>query len=74
MTEQQTPEIIVIVDEEEMILTSLASLLALESDYDVRAFLSPGQALEEARNTDIDLVISDCLHGGDLAGAALFFR
>ena len=61
MTEQQILEIIVIVDDEEMILTSLTSLLALESDYDVRAFLSPGQALEEARNTDIDLVISDYL-------------
>ena len=61
MTEQQTPEIIVVVDDEEMILTSLSSLLALESDYDVRAFLSPGEALAEVRNTDIDLVISDYL-------------
>lgn len=52
---------IVLVDDEEMVLTSLKSILALETDYNVNTFLSAGEALEFIGNNEVDLVISDYL-------------
>ena len=52
---------IVIVDDEEMVLTSLKSFLSLETDYNVRTFVSALEALSYVENNDIDLVISDYL-------------
>ena len=54
-------EIILIVDDEEMVLTSLNSFLTLETDYEVLTFTNPHEALEYIRNSDVDLVISDYL-------------
>ncbi len=53
--------VIVIVDDEEMVLTSLKSFLTLETDYDVRPFLSARQALDFIRSTEVDIVMSDYL-------------
>jgi DNA-binding NtrC family response regulator len=60
---EDTPEkqVVVIVDDEEMVLKSLSSLLALETDYDVQTFLSPHEALEFTKSNDVDLVVSDYL-------------
>jgi DNA-binding NtrC family response regulator len=52
---------IVLVDDEEMVLTSLRSILALETDYKVNTFLSAREALDFISNNDVDLVISDYL-------------
>ena len=52
---------ILIVDDEEMVLTSLSSFLKLETDYEVVTFSSPQKALEYVENNDVDLVISDFL-------------
>ena len=52
---------VVIVDDEEMVLTSLSSLLSLETDYEINTFLSSKEALDHIKNTDTDLVISDYL-------------
>jgi DNA-binding NtrC family response regulator len=52
---------IVLVDDEEMVLTSLRSILALETDYNVNTFLSAGEALDFIGSNDVDLVISDYL-------------
>ncbi|MDH3890757.1 MAG: response regulator [candidate division Zixibacteria bacterium] len=52
---------VVIVDDEEMVLTSLASFLNLETKYTVKTFVSAGKALEFIKTNDIDLVISDYL-------------
>lgn len=52
---------IVIVDDEEMVLTSLASFLNLETKYTVKTFTSAGEALEFVKANDISLVISDYL-------------
>lgn len=57
-TEKST---IVIVDDEEMVLKSLSSFLSLETDYNVKTFVSPQEALQFARNNDVDLVVSDYL-------------
>jgi len=61
MSAGDTPQTIVIVDDEEMVLTSLDSFLALETEYTVHTFLSPVEALEFIRDNDVHLVISDYL-------------
>jgi DNA-binding NtrC family response regulator len=52
---------IVLVDDEEMVLKSLNSLLELETDYQVHTFTSVTEALGFIKKNDIDLVISDYL-------------
>ena len=52
---------VVIVDDEEMVLTSLSSLLSLETDYNIKTFLSSEEALDHIKNEETDLVISDFL-------------
>lgn len=53
--------VIIIVDDEEMVLTSLKSFLNLESNYAVRTFTSGDEALKFIKKNDVDLVISDYL-------------
>ncbi len=52
---------VVVVDDEEMVLTSIVSFLKLESNYNVVTFTAAHQALGYIRENDIDLVISDYL-------------
>ena len=52
---------IVLVDDEEMVLTSLSSFLFLETDYEVVTFLSPTEALQYIEVNEVNLVISDYL-------------
>jgi len=52
---------ILLVDDEEMVLTSIRSFLAIETDYRVHTFTSPVKALHELDRLNIDLVISDYL-------------
>lgn len=56
--------VIVIVDDEEMVLTSLRSFLSLETDYDVLTFNAPEAALGKLQDHPVDLVISDYLMPG----------
>ena len=60
-TETNSAVRVLILDDEEMVLTSLRSFLELETDYEVVTFLSPGKAIEYAQSSQIDLVISDYL-------------
>jgi len=55
-----TPSI-VIVDDEELVLTSLSSFLSLETEYNVTTFTSAEEALKHLQNSDVDLVMSDFL-------------
>ena len=64
---------IVLVDDEEMILTSLRAFLELETDYDVRPFLSPEEAAAHAEAEDVDVVVSDYLMPG-MDGITLLAR
>ena len=57
---EQKPTI-VIVDDEDMVLTSLNSFLNLETDYDVKTFVSVNEALEYIKTGRVDLVVSDYL-------------
>src|SRR5438128_8763972 len=54
---------ILLVDDEEMVLTSIKSFFAIESDYSLLTYTSPVQALADLEQTprSIDLVISDYL-------------
>ena len=54
---------ILLVDDEEMVLNSIKSFFAMESDYNLLTHTSPTEALEdlERRQGRIDLVISDYL-------------
>jgi DNA-binding NtrC family response regulator len=61
MAENDLP-VILLVDDEEMILRSIKSFLAVETDYNLLTYTSPLKALEELDGIKrIDLVISDYL-------------
>lgn len=61
MSETQNKQTIVIVDDEEMVLTSLNSFLTLETEYDIKTFISVAEALDYIKNNNVDLVVSDYL-------------
>jgi len=61
MNESEWEPNIVIVDDEQLVLSSLSSLLSLETSYNVITFLSAKEAIEFIRNNDTDLVLSDYL-------------
>ena len=60
---EKQPPVILLVDDEEMILTSIKSFFAIETDYDVLTYTSPVQALQDldSKIKSVDLVISDYL-------------
>ncbi len=61
MEEKSNNSTIVIVDDEEMVLTSLSSFLKLETEYEVKSFTSPKEALKYIQQNDVELVVSDYL-------------
>ena len=56
---KENNETILLVDDEEMVLTSIDSFLALETQYNVVTFISAKKALKYIKSNSIDLVISD---------------
>jgi serine phosphatase RsbU (regulator of sigma subunit) len=52
---------VLVIDDEEMTLTSLRSLFTLETDYDIACFTNPVRARRELEHTPVDVVISDYL-------------
>ena len=61
MGNSEKDSIIIIVDDEEMVLTSLSSFLQLETEYTVKTFTSAKKALDFIKDNDVDLVVSDYL-------------
>jgi DNA-binding NtrC family response regulator len=61
MADDTATATIVIVDDEEMVLTSLKSFLGLETNYKIETFLSAKEALEYVKKENVELVISDYL-------------
>ena len=59
--EQPASNVILLVDDEEMVVTSIKSFLTLETDYQVVAFTSPKEAFDYVQKNRVDLVISDYL-------------
>jgi DNA-binding NtrC family response regulator len=60
MSQPDAP-VIVLVDDEDMVVTSIRSFLALETDYEVKGFTSPAEAIEFVQSHRVDVVISDYL-------------
>lgn len=52
---------VLIVDDEEMVITSLRAYLQLETDYEIHGFTSPEQALKFIESSPIDVAVSDYL-------------
>lgn len=62
MSDKFSPQIIVLVDDEEMVLTSIRSLIELETEYKCVSFTSARAALEfVVSSNEISLVVSDYL-------------
>lgn len=53
--------VIVIVDDEDMVITSLRAFLALETEYDVQGFTDPVEAVKYLETHPVDVVVSDYL-------------
>ena len=54
-------ERLLIVDDEEMVLTSIRAFLTIEGNYHIDCCTDPRQALEHLRQNSLDLVIADFL-------------
>ncbi len=52
---------IVLVDDEEMVLTSIRAFLSLETDYDVSTFSNPAEAVQHFSKRPVDVVVTDYL-------------
>ena len=61
MDNSKKKQTIVIVDDEEMVLTSLSAFLSLETNYQIKTFTSVKKALEFIKKNDVGLVVSDYL-------------
>jgi DNA-binding NtrC family response regulator len=64
MAEENFIPTILILDDEEMVTTSLRNLFRLQADYRIVVYTSPEEALSDASNHSIDLVITDYLMPG----------
>jgi len=61
MSQAEKSPTVVIVDDEEMVVTSLSSFLTLETEYNVESFTSAKEALKFIESNSIDIVVSDYL-------------
>ena len=61
MEQPENKNTIVIVDDEDMVLTSIDSFLQLETNYKIVSFTSAKKALDYLMENNVDLVISDYL-------------
>ncbi len=61
MSEELKEQVVLIVDDEEMVLTSISSFLDLETSYKVVTYTSATEALKYVEENGCDLVISDFL-------------
>jgi response regulator RpfG family c-di-GMP phosphodiesterase len=57
----ESPPKILLVDDEEIVTTSIKSFLNLETEFEVIVFNSPIKALEWLKENHVDLVVSDFL-------------
>ncbi len=53
--------VVLLVDDEEMVITSVRAYLALEADYDLQGFTNPETAVEFMKSHPFDVVVSDYL-------------
>ena len=53
--------VVVIVDDEEMVITSIRAFLTLETEYDIHGFTDPEAAAKFLETHPVDVVVSDYL-------------
>lgn len=53
--------VVLLVDDEEMVITSLRALLMVETDYQVHGFTKPEEAAQFLESNRIDVAVSDYL-------------
>jgi DNA-binding NtrC family response regulator len=53
--------VVVIVDDEEMVITSVRAFLSLETEYDIHGFTDPEEAARFLETNPVDVVVSDYL-------------
>jgi DNA-binding NtrC family response regulator len=52
---------VMIVDDEEMVITSIKAFLQLETDYEIHGFTDPERAAEFVASNPVDVAVSDYL-------------
>jgi DNA-binding NarL/FixJ family response regulator len=52
---------VLIVDDEEMVITSVRAYLELETNFEVHGFTEPEQAVKHLENNLVDIAVSDYL-------------
>jgi DNA-binding NtrC family response regulator len=52
---------VVIVDDEDMVITSIKAFLQLETDFEIKGFTDPVEAAGYAANNTVDVIVSDYL-------------
>jgi DNA-binding NtrC family response regulator len=60
LTDNAQPHVM-IVDDEDMVITSIRAFLQLETEYVVHGFTNPEQAAAHLRTTPVEVVVSDYL-------------
>lgn len=58
-----TPSVL-IVDDEEMVITAIKTLVQVETDYEVRCFTRPEEALRCLEHTNVEIMLADYLMPG----------
>ena len=53
--------VVAIVDDEEMVITSVRAFLSLETEYDIHGFTDPEEAARFLETNPVDVVVSDYL-------------
>jgi DNA-binding NtrC family response regulator len=53
--------VVVIVDDEEMVITSIRAFLSLETEYDINGHTDPEEAVRFLETNPVDVVVSDYL-------------
>lgn len=66
--EDMSKNTVLILDDDSDVVTSLSSLLDLETDYNVLTFTSASEAAEAIKTNEIDLAIVDYLMPGTMDG------
>ncbi len=59
--ENQPQPAVMIVDDEEMVITSIRAYLQLETEYDIRGYTDPEEAARSLENEPADVIVSDYL-------------
>jgi DNA-binding NtrC family response regulator len=59
--ETERQPVVMVVDDEEMVVTSIRAYLQLETDYRIDGFTDPEEAVKHLETHPVDLVITDIL-------------